>query len=245
MIVAILHLTIKGIRNLLSRIVWIVNGCHSKVSTYRSDTSAAIGRAIESTTSDGQTRITANHTCGQCSDVTLSGSEDVTVVTGLAVTTNHCGLFCWLADSCCDITHYVTILTTTIDSAIYGTIRDIDRCRSHVSACIEEDTLITHASAINITTVGVRLNLSRCARHANSTSSHRDGNSSLDIRHLATTIEVVQDMSARDGYRSCTSDVSCRSQPQAWSVWIVTRATGKHIAVERAAISCNWTSAFR
>ena len=164
--------------------------------------------------------------------MTLTCTKDVAVIARLTVATNHRRLTLRLTDSRGSIAQHVTVLTAAIDSSIDSTVGDIDRCRGDIGAGVEEDTLITHSCTINVTIVRVSSNNLMMTRHTNSTSGHGDGDSAINVSHLATTIEVVQDMSTGEGDRCFATNMSRRPQPFAWSVWIVTRTSSKHVAIE-------------
>ena len=234
---------------------------------HRTQTTTAIDRAKHCAARDIQ-RYTTSHVTGRVGITaeTTTTTEDVTIhvrgTPGTNLSSTPC-VKCVIhlsirlriinfitTDVHCHITHNVTILTATEGRAIYPSARDIYLYIVHIGLFVEQYTWVTLTTTEEIASHGVSSNLTQGTRHTDCTTCHVDStltcgiaSSSIIIStyigQLITSIYIGQDMSTLDIYYGIATNITSLPVPFTWSVWEVTRASTKDVAIEGAAIGCN------
>ena len=83
------------------------------------------------------------------------------------------------------------------------------------------------------------------AWNANRSSTHSNNGITPYVRHLTATIYIIQYMTTRDLHFRIACHSSCRVEPFALRIRIISGTTGEHIAIERMSIGSLTVTTFR
>ena len=213
---------------------------------HRTQTTTAIDRAKHCTTRDFQSYATS-HVTGRVGITaeTTTATKDVTIHVGGTPSTNlrtNRDRILWVCiihsilNIHRHITQHVTILTATEGRAIYPSARDIYLYIVHIGLFVEQYTWVTLTTTEQIASNRVSSNLTKRTRHTDSTTRHIDSTLTCHIGQFVSSIDIGQDMSALDIHYGVATHITSLPVPFTCSVWEVTRAATKDIAIEGTSV---------